>query len=219
MSLHASDEHDYLFKVVLLGDSGVGKSQLLSRFARNAFDQNIRSTIGVDFAAGLVKVNGSLIKLQTWDTAGQERFRALGPAYFRGAAGAIVVYDVTQQESFQGIKRWLNELDSNVSHAIPTILVGNKCDLQHLRSVEAAKAHRLCVRKGLSYIETSALDATNVEAAFQMLAADIHYQMASHLTATGALDAVIPDGCRSLVSSITASQEAPRGKAASCCSF
>jgi small GTP-binding protein len=111
------DEHneggeEYLFKIVLIGDSAVGKSNLLSRFARNEFDSNSKATIGVEFQTQMVEIDGKEIKAQIWDTAGQERFRAVTSAYYRGAFGALVVYDISRRGTFDSIKRWLDELTS-----------------------------------------------------------------------------------------------------------
>ncbi|WVZ04824.1 hypothetical protein V8G54_018170 [Vigna mungo] len=103
---------EYLFKVVLIGDSAVGKSNLLSRFARNEFDSNSKATIGVEFQTQVVEIDGKEVKAQIWDTAGQERFRAVTSAYYRGAVGALVVYDISRRGTFDGIKRWLEELTS-----------------------------------------------------------------------------------------------------------
>lgn len=103
---------EYLFKIVLIGDSAVGKSNLLSRFARNEFDSNSKATIGVEFQTQMVEIDGKEVKAQIWDTAGQERFRAVTSAYYRGAVGALVVYDITRRGTFENIKRWIEELDS-----------------------------------------------------------------------------------------------------------
>lgn len=106
---------EYLFKIVLIGDSAVGKSNLLSRFARNEFDSNSKATIGVEFQTQVVEIDGKEVKAQVWDTAGQERFRAVTSAYYRGAVGALVVYDITRRSSFDSLKRWLEELSSKFS--------------------------------------------------------------------------------------------------------
>ena len=103
---------EYLFKIVLIGDSAVGKSNLLSRFARNEFDHNSKATIGVEFQTQVVDINGKEVKAQIWDTAGQERFRAVTSAYYRGAVGALVVYDISRRTTFESVKRWLDELSS-----------------------------------------------------------------------------------------------------------
>lgn len=109
---------EYLFKIVVIGDSAVGKSNLLSRFARDEFDHNSKATIGVEFQTQVLEVDGKEIKAQVWDTAGQERFRAVTSAYYRGAVGALVVYDITRKATFHSIKRWLDELNSMLSHSL-----------------------------------------------------------------------------------------------------
>ncbi|KAK9217330.1 hypothetical protein WN943_005957 [Citrus x changshan-huyou] len=135
MARRADEEYDYLFKVVLIGDSGVGKSNLLSRFTRNEFCLESKSTIGVEFTTRTlqkirtVELDGKTIKLQIWDTAGQERFRTITSSYYRGAHGIIIVYDVTGMESFNNVKQWLNEIDGYANDSVCKLLVGNKCDL------------------------------------------------------------------------------------------
>ncbi|GAV07165.1 hypothetical protein RvY_17040 [Ramazzottius varieornatus] len=160
------NEYDYLFKVVLIGDSGVGKSNLLSRFTRNEFDLESKSTIGVEFATRSVQVDGKTVKAQIWDTAGQERYRAITSAYYRGAVGALLVYDVCKHMTFDSVERWLRELRDNADQKIVIMLVGNKSDLRHLRAVPTEEAKSFAEKNGLTFIETSALDATNVEQAF-----------------------------------------------------
>ena len=168
------DEYDYIFKVVLIGDSGVGKSNLLSRFTRNEFNLESKSTIGVEFATRSVQVDGKSIKAQIWDTAGQERYRAITTAYYRGAVGALVVYDVAKHLTFENVERWLRELKDHTDQKVVTMLVGNKSDLRHLRAVTTEEAKALAEKFDLSFIETSALDSTNVETAFQNILTEIH---------------------------------------------
>jgi len=170
----AEEEYDYLFKVVLIGDSGVGKSNLLSRFTRNEFCLESKSTIGVEFATRTLHVEGKIIKAQIWDTAGQERYRAITSAYYRGALGAVLVYDVSKPTTFENISRWLKELRDHADSNIRIMLVGNKTDLRHLRAVTRENAQNFAEAEGLSYIETSALEATNVEEAFQLILGDIY---------------------------------------------
>jgi len=191
----AEEEYDYLFKVVLIGDSGVGKSNLLSRFTRNEFCLESKSTIGVEFATRTLHVEGKIIKAQIWDTAGQERYRAITSAYYRGALGAVLVYDVSKPTTFENISRWLKELRDHADSNIRIMLVGNKTDLRHLRAVTTVDAQNFAEAEGLSYIETSALEATNVEEAFQLILGDIYRAiskkpMASDESAAGAAGGV-----------------------------
>lgn len=129
------EPYDYLFKLVLIGDSGVGKSNLLSRFTRDYFDLETKSTIGVEFATKRLETDGKSIKAQIWDTAGQERYRAITSAYYRGAVGALLVFDIAKRSSFENADRWLKELRDHADPGIMVMLVGNKRDLQHMRQV------------------------------------------------------------------------------------
>ncbi|KAG5727385.1 Ras-related protein Rab-11A [Termitomyces sp. T112] len=166
--------YDYLFKVVLIGDSGVGKSNLLSRFTRNEFNLESKSTIGVEFATRSINVDGKTVKAQIWDTAGQERYRAITSAYYRGAVGALLVYDIAKHATYVNVTRWLKELRDHADSNIVIMLVGNKSDLKHLRAVPTDEAKAFSSENGLSFIETSALDASNVESAFQTILTDIY---------------------------------------------
>ncbi|XP_039018152.1 ras-related protein RABA2a-like [Hibiscus syriacus] len=174
MARRPDDEYDYLFKVVLIGDSGVGKSNLLSRFTRNEFCLESKSTIGVEFATRTLQVEGRNVKAQIWDTAGQERYRAITSAYYRGALGALLVYDVTKPTTFENVSRWLKELRDHADSNIVIMLIGNKTDLKHLRAVATEDGQSFAEKEGLSFIETSALEATNVEKAFQTILSEIY---------------------------------------------
>merc|ERR1711998_530075 len=156
-TMSKDDEYDYLFKVVLIGDSGVGKSNLLSRFTRNEFNLESKSTIGVEFATRSIHTDGKIIKAQIWDTAGQERYRAITSAYYRGAVGALLVYDISKHVTYENVERWLKELRDHADSHIVIMLVGNKNDLKHLRAVPAEQARSFADKHGLSFIETSAL--------------------------------------------------------------
>jgi len=176
-----SSSYDYLFKVVLIGDSGVGKSNLLSRFTRNEFNVDSKSTIGVEFATRSINVDGKILKAQIWDTAGQERYRAITSAYYRGAVGAFLVYDISKQATYANVNRWLKELRDHVDSNIVITLVGNKSDLKHLRAVSTAEAQQYSVDNNLSFIETSALDASNVDASFQNILTEIYRIVSSNI--------------------------------------
>jgi Ras-related protein Rab-11A len=174
MSHKPDDEYDFLFKVVLIGDSGVGKSNLLSRFTRNEFNLESKSTIGVEFATRSIQVDGKTIKAQIWDTAGQERYRAITSAYYRGAVGALLVYDITKHVTYENVERWLKELRDHADSNIVIMLVGNKSDLRHLRGVSTEDSQAFAEKEGLFFIETSALESTNVEQAFQIILTEIY---------------------------------------------
>ena len=197
--------YDYLFKVVLIGDSGVGKSNLLSRFTRNEFCLESKSTIGVEFATRSIAVDGKTVKAQIWDTAGQERYRAITSAYYRGAVGALLVYDITKGGTFENVERWLKELRDHADANIVISLVGNKADLRHLRAVQAEDAAAFCEREGLSFIETSALEATNVEAAFQKILTEIYHIVSKKaLAAEGGAGPAPGEGTKILVTDTAA---------------
>ncbi|AYV82031.1 MAG: Ras-like protein Rab-11A [Homavirus sp.] len=169
-------EYDYLYKIVLIGDSGVGKSNLLSRFTRNEFYTDTKSTIGVEFATRTITVDNKTIKAQIWDTAGQERYRAITSAYYRGAVGALLVYDISKGTTFRNVTKWMNELKENTASNIVIMLVGNKSDLRHLREVSTEEGNDLSRKNGLYFLETSALDSSNVELAFQNVVSEIYHQ-------------------------------------------
>ncbi|KAL6624752.1 hypothetical protein ACP70R_032073 [Stipagrostis hirtigluma subsp. patula] len=167
-------EYSYLFKMVLIGDSGVGKSNILSRFTRNHFSLDSKSTIGVEFATKSLQMEGKTIKAQIWDTAGQERYRAITSAYYRGAVGALLVYDITKRQSFDNVHRWLRELRDHADSSIVIMMVGNKSDLTHLRSVSEDEGKALAEKEGLFFLETSAMEAINVEEAFQTIITEVY---------------------------------------------
>jgi len=164
-----SPDYTHLFKVVLIGESGVGKSNLLLRYVEGKFDIESRSTIGVEFFSKTVKVGESVVKLQLWDTAGQERYRAVTTAYYRGAAGAFLVYDVSNAESFSRLEAWVEEIKANCSPLPLLFLVGNKTDLEKKRAVSSAAGLRAAEKFGMLFFETSALEGTRVEEIFQQM--------------------------------------------------
>ncbi|KAK9391110.1 ras-related protein Rab-1B [Crotalus adamanteus] len=178
-------EYDYLFKLLLIGDSGVGKSCLLLRFADDTYTESYISTIGVDFKIRTIELDGKTIKLQIWDTAGQERFRTITSSYYRGAHGIIVVYDVTDQESYNNVKQWLQEIERYASENVNKLLVGNKCDLTTKKVVDYTTAKEFADSLSIPFLETSAKNATNVEQSFMTMAAEIKKRMGPGATAGG----------------------------------
>jgi len=178
-------EYDYLFKLLLIGDSGVGKSCLLLRFADDTYTADYISTIGVDFKIRTIELDGKTIKLQIWDTAGQERFRTITSSYYRGAHGIIIVYDVTDQESFNNVKQWLQEIDRYATGGVMKLLVGNKSDLTDKKSVDYNVAKEFADALDIPFLETSALNSTNVEQAFFTMARQIKANVSNNATSAG----------------------------------
>ena len=166
-------EYDYLFKLLLIGDSGVGKSCLLLRFADDSYTDSYLSTIGVDFKIRTLEIEGKTIKLQIWDTAGQERFRTITSSYYRGAHGIIVVYDITDRSSYNNIQSWLQEVDRYACENVSKLLIGNKSDLEEKRVVSYTEAKLKADEIGIPFIETSAKKSSNVEESFTRLAFEI----------------------------------------------
>mmetsp|Transcript_21754 Transcript_21754/g.31566 ORF Transcript_21754/g.31566 Transcript_21754/m.31566 type:complete len:206 (-) Transcript_21754:389-1006(-) len=164
----AKHDHDHLFKLVLIGDSGVGKSCLLLRFADNAFNETYVSTIGVDFRFRTIQVEGKTVKLQIWDTAGQERFRTITSAYYRGADGIILVFDVTSENSYEHMADWLSEVSRYSSGQ--KLMVGNKSDRVHDRAVKRETAQAYASSLNIPYMETSAKNNDNIEETFTAIA-------------------------------------------------
>ncbi|XP_012231006.1 ras-related protein Rab-43 isoform X1 [Linepithema humile] len=172
----SDDENfDYLFKIVLIGDCGTGKTCVLQRFKSGTFVERHGNTIGVDFCIKTVLIDGKRIKLQIWDTAGQERFRTITQSYYRSANGIIIVYDITKRPTFLSLQRWVEEVRKYTSSHVLLVLVGNKCDLEHQREVKKAEAEALCqyLPEVLHVVETSAKDNTNVDSIFFYLASEL----------------------------------------------
>lgn len=167
----------YLFKYIIIGDTGVGKSCLLLQFTDKRFRNDHDLTIGVEFGARMVSVGGKDIKLQIWDTAGQESFRSITRSYYRGAAGALLVYDITRKDTFAHLATWLEEARQNGNPAMTIMLVGNKTDLESRRMVSTEEGRRFAENNGLLFLEASAKTATNVEEAFVKTAEAIHHKI------------------------------------------
>ncbi|XP_003388590.1 PREDICTED: ras-related protein Rab-8A-like [Amphimedon queenslandica] len=169
--------YDFLFKLLLIGDSGVGKTCILVRFSEDAFNSTFISTIGIDFKIRTVDIEGKKIKLQIWDTAGQERFRTITTAYYRGAMGIMLVYDVTNEKSFDNIRNWIRNIEENAAADVEKMILGNKCDLEESRVVSRERGQLLAEEHQVKFMETSAKSGQNVETAFLNLAKDIKNKM------------------------------------------
>ncbi|XP_056172766.1 ras-related protein RABE1c-like isoform X1 [Syzygium oleosum] len=191
----ARADYDYLIKLLLIGDSGVGKSCLLLRFSDGSFTTSFITTIGIDFKIRTIELDGKRIKLQIWDTAGQERFRTITTAYYRGAMGILLVYDVTDESSFNSnwfslisyllhnIRNWIRNIEQHASDNVNKILVGNKADMdESKRAVPTSKGQALADEYGIKFFETSAKTNLNVEEVFFSIARAIKQRLAENDT-------------------------------------
>ncbi|KAK8663411.1 hypothetical protein V6N13_083232 [Hibiscus sabdariffa] len=207
---------DYLFKIVIIGDSAVGKSNLLSRYARNEFNPHSKATIGVEFQTQTMEIDGKEVKAQIWDTAGQERFRAVTSAYYRGASGALIVYDISRRTTFDSVGHWLDELKTHSDATVARMLVGNKCDLENIRDVSVEDGKSLAEAEGLFFMETSALDSTNVNKAFEEVIREIYTNVSRKVLNSDAQKAELTVNRVTL--SKTDTDEVKKTQTFSCCS-
>ena len=173
MIVKDDDKYDILLKLVMIGDSGVGKTNILSRYINNEFSLTTKSTVGVEFGSKLIKKNDKIIQLQIWDTAGQERYKSITSAYYKGAKGAFVVYDITKEKTFKNIDKWILDLKANGNEDILIILIGNKLDLEKSREVMVNDVKRKAEELKVAYFETSALDGSNIEHAFDVIVGEM----------------------------------------------
>ena len=172
---------DYKLKVVIVGDSGVGKSNLIKRFTVNEFLPNSQATVGVEFLSKSYKINDKIFKIEMWDTAGQERYKSITSAYYKGAKGALLVYDVTSAQSFENIDKWYNEIKEKTNKDIKLILIGNKIDLKESKVVDTDNALVKAKTWGIPLMETSAKSAQNVKEAFHDLLKEMYLEMNKNL--------------------------------------
>ena len=168
------DNYDFLFKMILIGDSSVGKSNILLKYLKNEFDQSSKATVGVEFGTKTVEMNDKKIKIQIWDTAGQERYRSITSAYYKGAKGAFIVYDITRRNTFDNIDKWISDLKTNGDNNISIMLIGNKSDLNDKREVETNEGIKKSEETKIAFMETSALSGENIIKAFNELIEQIY---------------------------------------------
>ena len=178
-------KEDYKLKIVVIGDSGVGKTNLIRRFILNTFSENTKATVGVEFISKSYKINNHIFKIELWDTAGQERYKSITAVYYKGAKGALLVYDTTSKISFNSIDKWMEEIRDKTTSDIKLMIIGNKIDLKDYREVTTEEAIEKAKTLGVPVMETSALDATNVNKAFHDLLKEIYKDMKNKIKNIG----------------------------------
>ena len=176
-----SVKEEFKFKVVIVGDSGVGKTNLVKRFVTDSFNKDSKATVGVEFMCKNYSINGKIFKIEMWDTAGQERYKSITAAYYKGAKGAMIVYDVTNKESFDNVDKWHNEIKEKAAKTINIMMIGNKTDLVDNIQVTSDMSKSKATALEIPVMETSALDASNVKEAFYQLLGEM-YKSVSGIT-------------------------------------
>jgi Ras-related protein Rab-11A len=172
---NSNQKFDFVYKIVMIGDHGVGKTQLVIRYTKNDFDAHSKTTIGVEFTTKSHTIDGKSIGAQIWDTAGEEKYKSLTSIYYKGAVGALLVYDITRRSTFERIcNQWMNELKNYSDPNIITILIGNKCDLKERQEVTTEEAETFARNNGIAYMEASAKSAMNVQVAFEKVLEEIY---------------------------------------------
>ena len=172
-----TEEFDLIFKIVIIGDSGVGKTNLIGRYLKNEYKEDSKATVGVEFGEKKYEINGLKIKAQIWDTAGQERYRAITSMYYKGAKSGLIVFDLSSKSTFQNVEKWFNEIKKTADPTINLILIGNKSDLKDKRQISTEEGENKAKEMNVAYLETSALNADNVDKAFDLLIQEITKKM------------------------------------------
>ena len=186
------DNYEVMFKVVLVGDSSVGKTNIMSKYLKNEFHEDSKATVGVEFGSKQFTVEGHQIKAQIWDTAGQERYKAITSAYYKGAKGAFVVYDITRKQSFESVDRWINDIKAAADKNLTIIIIGNKCDLEDQRQVNKEQGEEKAKSNEVAFMETSALSGENLDKAFEKMVNEVFKKCHDEMTSDGEVEAVGP---------------------------
>ena len=179
------DNYEMMFKVVLVGDSFVGKTNIMSKYLKNEFHEDSKATVGVEFGSRQFNIEGHVVKAQIWDTAGQERYKAITSAYYKGAKGAFIVYDITRKESFENVSKWAEQLKSTADKNLTIIIVGNKTDLEDQRQVTSEEGQNKANSLESAFIETSAASGSNLDKAFEMMINEVYQKCHEEMLAEG----------------------------------
>ena len=209
------EEYSTIFKIILVGDSGVGKTNILSRYVNNTFSESTKSTVGVELGCKIEEINDTRVKIQIWDTAGQERYKSITKSYYKGAKGALIVYDISRKESFLNVDKWIGDLKEFGEADLCILLVGNKCDLDNIRQVSIDEVSKKAEQYKIGFCETSALRSKNVDFAFKELIKLVSEKACNKDDKYGNKTNVISTGV-SLDTKIIAEEKRPK-KSNSCC--
>ena len=213
------EEYSMIFKMILIGDSGVGKTNILNRYINNTFSETTKSTVGVGLGTKVEEYNNTKIKVQIWDTAGQERYKSITKTYYKGAKGAFIVYDITKKDSFKNIDKWIQDLREFGEDDAAILIVGNKSDLEESREVTTDEVKKKAEVYKMAYCETSALKSKNINYAFQTLIKLVAEKMENKKNEEnkyGNQSNVISTGV-SLETKIIAADNRPKNKNGYCC--
>ena len=211
------EEYSMIFKIILTGDSGVGKTNILSRYVNDTFSDSTKSTVGVELGCKIEEINNSKVKIQIWDTAGQERYKSITKTYYKGAKGALIIYDISRKESFINVDKWIDDLKESGEEDVCILLIGNKCDLDNIRQVSTDEVSKKAQQYKIGFCETSAKNAKNIDYAFQTLIKQIAEKMPNNEEKYGSKSNVISTGV-SLETKIIAEEKRPsNGTKKNCC--
>ena len=171
--LKLPDEYDYLFKLIIVGDTNVGKTNIMSKYIKDQFNITSKSTIGVEFGTKILEIDNKKVKAQIWDTAGQERYKSITSAYYKGAKGAFIVYDITNKSTFESVDKWIKDLNSYGDKNLTMLLIGNKSDLEDKRIINKEEGEEKAKSFELGFIETSAYNGDNIDQAFDIMLKEV----------------------------------------------
>jgi small GTP-binding protein len=183
-----TESYEFMFKVVLVGDMSVGKTNIIAKYLKNDFSEDYKTTIGVEFHSKIAKVEGHVVKAQIWDTCGQERFKSITDSYYRGAKGAFVVYDITRKNTFESVDSWISALRSAADKNLNIIIIGNKSDLEDQRQVETEQGEEKAQNNEAAFLETSAYSGDNIDKAFDNMITDVYNKCKSEMLANVEID-------------------------------
>ena len=184
------ENYEMMFKVVLVGDSFVGKTNIMSKYLKNEFHDDSKATVGVEFGSKQFNIEGHTIKVQIWDTAGQERYKAITSAYYKGAKGAFIVYDITRKNSFESVEKWVSDVTAVADKNVTIVLIGNKSDLEDQRQVTKDQGEEKSSKLEIAFLETSAFSGENLDKAFEMMINEVYKKCHEEMLAEGDIDIV-----------------------------